>query len=474
LSGSSDRNSLRNAIASLGWPLILGFAASSFFYTLLIKGPFTNPLMRRYFATHPVSYVATTMFFVGMATLIAKLINVVAQYHSLDSISLGEPAPGGTGLNHCQQLLAQLQQLPQRTRESYLGMRLSNILELIRRKGTADGLDEDLKYLSDLDQGRQQEGYAFARIIIWATPMLGFLGTVIGITQALGNLDPVELANSIQTAMQKLLDGLYVAFDTTALALSLSIVLMFVQFLIDQIESQLLSKVDDRTNKELLGRFPQWGTQTDPYVASVQKMCQEVIHTSEELVAQQTTLWQKTVDSAHQQWSQLSQTSLTQTEQALSNTLNGSLQQYAHTLAEQSETAANSATQRWDQAQNHLLEQMAILLNQQRELAAEHRADANRWQATLSESATAAQQQQAELNKHGELLTRAIDASRDIRQLEAALNDNLRSLSGAQHFEATVNSLAAAIHLLNTRLGSIPEANPPLELDPTDSQDRAA
>ena len=84
------------------------------------------------------------------------------------------------------------------------------------------------------------------------------------------------------------------------------------------------------------------------------------------------------------------------------------------------------------------------------------------------------QQQQAELNKHGELLTRAIDASRDIRQLEAALNDNLRSLSGAQHFEATVNSLAAAIHLLNTRLGSIPEANPPLELDPTDSQDRAA
>ena len=304
--------------------------------------------------------------------------------------------------------------------------------------------------------------------------MLGFLGTVIGITQALGNLDPVELANSIQTAMQKLLDGLYVAFDTTALALSLSIVLMFVQFLIDQIESQLLSKVDDRTNKELLGRFPQWGTQTDPYVASVQKMCQEVIHTSEALVAQQTTLWQKTVDSAHQQWSQLSQTSLTQTEQALSHTLNGSLQQYAHTLAEQSATDANSATQRWNPAQDHLLEQMALLLNQQRELAAEHRADANRWQATLSESATAAQQQQAELNKHGELLTRAIDASRDIRQLEAALNDNLRSLSGAQHFEATVNSLAAAIHLLNTRLGSIPEANPPLELDPTDSQDRAA
>ena len=50
--------------------------------------------------------------------------------------------------------------------------------------------------------------------------MLGFLGTVIGITQALGDLDPEELANSIQTAMDGLLSGLYVAFDTTAVALS--------------------------------------------------------------------------------------------------------------------------------------------------------------------------------------------------------------------------------------------------------------
>ena len=474
MSGSPDRNSLRNAIASLGWPLILGFAASSLFYTLLFKGPLTSPLMRRYFATHPVSYVATTMFFIGMAALIAKLINVVGQYHSLDSISLGEPEATRSGLQHCQRLLAQLQELPQKTRESYLGRRLSSILELIRRKGTADGLDEDLKYLSDLDQGRQQESYALARIIIWATPMLGFLGTVIGITQALGNLDPVELANSIQTAMQKLLDGLYVAFDTTALALSLSIVLMFVQFLIDQIESQLLSKVDDRTNEELLGRFPQWGTQTDPYVASVQKMCQDVIHSSEQLVEQQTILWQKTVDSAHQQWSQLGQASLTQTEQALSNALNATLQQHARALAEQSETAVNSATQHWNQAQNQLLDQLTLLLNQQRDLATEHRTDSSRWQSTLLDCASASQQQQAELNKHGELLVRAIDASQDIRQLEAALNDNLRSLSGAQHFEATVNSLAAAIHLLNTRLGSIPEVNPPLELDPTDSQDRAA
>ena len=112
-----------------------------------------------------------------------------------------------------------------------------------------------MKYQADMDATRQHESFALVRILIWATPMLGFLGTVIGITQALGDLDPSELANNIQAAMDKLLAGLYVAFDTTALALTLSIVLMFFQFLVDRLETELLAAVDIHTKHELQGRF---------------------------------------------------------------------------------------------------------------------------------------------------------------------------------------------------------------------------
>ena len=120
-------------------------------------------------------------------------------------------------------------------------------------------LDDELKYLADMDAARQHDSYALVRIIIWATPMLGFLGTVVGITQALGDLDPKMLATSIQTAMDGLLAGLYVAFDTTALALSLSILLMFFQFFVDRVESQLLLMVDTRVNEELGGSFRERG-----------------------------------------------------------------------------------------------------------------------------------------------------------------------------------------------------------------------
>jgi hypothetical protein len=51
-------------------------------------------------------------------------------------------------------------------------------------------------------------------------------------------------------------------------------------------------------------------------------------------------------------------------------------------------------------------------------------------------------------------MTQAIKAAGDVVQLEAALNKNLSALAGSQHFEETVMSLSAAIHLLSARVGA--------------------
>ena len=66
------------------------------------------------------------------------------------------------------------------------------------------------------------------------------------------------------------------------------------------------------------------------------------------------------------------------------------------------------------------------------------------------------QAQQAELIRQGEVMTRAVEATGEVIKLEKALNDNLQALAGAKNFEETVMSLAAAIHLLNSRLTRTP------------------
>ncbi len=440
-----ERNSVVAMLGSLGWPLIWGLAGCTLFYASHYQGWLGSDFVRRYFAAHPVCFFATGMFFVGLAALLLKMINVAGQFLMLSSIGLDADRSGTMPVSQCGELLDQLDELPRSARRSYYGQRLRDAVEHIERRGSADTLEDELKYLADMDVARQQDSYALVRIIIWATPMLGFLGTVIGITQALGDLDPKMLATEIQTAMEGLLAGLYVAFDTTALALSLSIILMFIQFLIDRAESELLAVVDHRMNEELAGRFETMGSTRDPHLAAVQRMAQEVIQSSDKLVTRQSQLWQQAIEAAHQQWDRSATESAEQLRGALSEVLDRSLERFADRLASAEQESAEQARQRWEQ-----------------------------WQTVLSNNARMLQAQQQELVKLGDVMTRAVEATGEVVRLETALNSNLNSLAGAHNFEETVMSLAAAIHLLSSRLGATEQPVRRIDLEQPLSQGRAA
>jgi biopolymer transport protein ExbB len=85
-------------------------------------------------------------------------------------------------------------------------------------------------------------------------PFVGLFGTVIGITEAIACLSPTQLDN-----ISGVVAGLGTAFDTTATALALSMVLMFLQFVIDRHEQSLLAKVDDAACSTMSGRFQTFG-----------------------------------------------------------------------------------------------------------------------------------------------------------------------------------------------------------------------
>jgi len=441
LSRPSNRNSLWTIIVGLAGPLAIGSILSAGFFTLMYQGPLNYPFLHRYFAGHPVCIIETVFFFVGLVALVQKLFEVLGQYSSLSVIHLGEGTTGqATG--KATDLLDSLAALSDSVRNSYFGRRLTDALESIERKGTADGLDGELKYLSDMDAARQQDSYALVRIIVWATPMLGFLGTVIGITQALGDLAKQDMAN-LQGAMQGLLGGLYVAFDTTAIALSFSMLLMFIQFLIDRMEMQVLAAVDQRTTHDLLGRFEVVGTSSDPQVQQIQRMTQAVLKSSEQLVERQAQIWQATISAAHQHWETLSQSTGSQIQAALTASLDASLQNHALTLGKVEHAAADQFSRRFEQ-----------------------------WQTVLSDNARIMHAQQQELVRQGEMMTEVVRATGDVTQLERALNENLNALAGSKNFEDTVMSLSAAIHLLNTKLGRSDGQH--IELKATPAKGRAA
>ncbi|MCA9269290.1 MAG: MotA/TolQ/ExbB proton channel family protein, partial [Planctomycetales bacterium] len=195
----------------IGWPLLWGAAAWVGFYVLLQNGVIASPTLERYLAGHIVEYFETALFFVGLAALGIKFADVVGQHLRLSQIALPPANPSGDRPEDCGGLLEALAELPQRLQNTYLCRRLREALEHVDRKGTADELDEQLRYLSDLDAGRQTDSYALSRLIVWAIPILGFLGTVIGITMAISGINDDALAPG-GTGMKPLTAALGIAF----------------------------------------------------------------------------------------------------------------------------------------------------------------------------------------------------------------------------------------------------------------------
>lgn len=91
--------------------------------------------------------------------------------------------------------------------------------------------------------------YATAPIRDAATlfPAVGFLGTVVGVTIALGGLEQVMAKGD----PSRLMNGLLTAFDTTFLGLLASLVLTIVMFAIDSATSQIAALLEDRADNEL-------------------------------------------------------------------------------------------------------------------------------------------------------------------------------------------------------------------------------
>lgn len=309
-------------------PLLWGGLASLMFYALLHSGTVSNPQIERYFQGHPVEYITTVMFFIAMAALVIRLTGVVGQL-SLNSRNLLDPIPaGGQPVEDAGGLVLAIDELPSYLRKSYLGCRLREALEYVRRKGSAESLEQQLRHLEDQDADRMASGYAFVRILVWAIPTLGFLGTVIGITLAIMQLNP----QSLEASLTEVTTALGVAFDTTALALALSILIMMAKFAVETTEENLLQTVDERTSHELIGRFQTFGFGNDPQVASVSRMCDQVVTAVEAMAARQAELWSSTISETHEQWARVTQSAGSTLQQALTESLRENLQDHASGL----------------------------------------------------------------------------------------------------------------------------------------------
>ncbi|MEC4805681.1 MAG: MotA/TolQ/ExbB proton channel family protein [Jaaginema sp. PMC 1079.18] len=201
--------------------------------------------------------------FVIIITLL-KFIKLQQEYRSLNLAWI----PNNFSLDNAQsQQVAKLQY--GLARNGYLlPLRCSRILKAYIESGNSQTATEIALDDSSFYASASESSYSVPRILVWAIPLLGFIGTVIGISQAVsgfsGFLEEAGEIDQIKEGIGTVTSGLAVAFDTTLLALLLSVLVMIPLVLVERFESRLLLAIDVYINENLLAKLPHKGAAINP------------------------------------------------------------------------------------------------------------------------------------------------------------------------------------------------------------------
>ncbi|QGJ68871.1 Hypothetical protein PBC10988_5350 [Planctomycetales bacterium 10988] len=424
-------------------PILWGGLLTVGFYGLIHGKILTQPIVVQYTTGHPIEYVTMAMFFIALVVLLTKLLAARKQSKYTQQISLSEVPPGGQLITQTGSLLDELEKGNKAQKSSWYGKRLRAGLEFVKQQRSAEKLPDELRRLAEADLDQQYASYGLLRVIIWAIPILGFLGTVMGITLAIAHLEVGT--GGIEEALKPLTEGLATAFDTTALALALSLVLMFAQYLVDQFEMKIFESIEEHAHDELTDRFEFVARDEDPMLRSVRRMVDAMLATTDQLVERQAKIWEETILSAKDRWEETSKQQQGLLEATFSQSLNRSLELHLEKFAALEDQATARTKSQWEAIQSTLKMNADLLATAQKEHA-----------------------------RHSEVLIEAVKATGEVTKLETALNKNLHSLSQAGQFEESMITLSAVLQLLSARLGASDEQLRQIHLPRSQSEGNAA
>ncbi|MBI2808388.1 MAG: MotA/TolQ/ExbB proton channel family protein [Planctomycetes bacterium] len=381
---------------------------------LVEHGPWQNELVQRY-VEHEVEKAEVVLFFCALAMLLAKLLMALRERYVHTQQLLPSWDGKAIPVSEISKLQQSLALVWDSVSGSYLGRRIANILNFVSSRGSADELDDQMRTLSDNDANTLDSSYTLLRFINWSIPILGFLGTVLGITQATAGVTPEKL----ETGLNEVTGGLANAFDSTALALGFTMVSMFINFLVERYESSLLERVDSYVDAELSHRFVRSqveGGGTGMIPPALQLLLEKQIAGMER--AEQR--WAQTHGPGqHEKWAA-----------AMQQALDASLTRFGQRIAETEKKLL--------ERHQAVLDGLASVVVALQETGREHQAAV----ARLTDA----------INLSVEMLAKLQSNEAHLLRLQDALNQNLGLLANSATFEQAVESLTAAIHLLSSRV----------------------
>ena len=237
---------------------LIGLGIAVLFYLCL--WPFKSTTFgEKFYDREWVPYVLTLLMGWSLAMLILKWRKLNRQRATMLFDIIPTDLGDDITIDNVDQFVRYVDKLPADPGSSFLINRVKRGLEHFRVRKNSSEVAAMLNSQSEIDAASVHSSYTMLKVFIWAIPILGFIGTVMGISAAVGgfagSLEESQELAEIKKSLQGVTGGLGTAFDTTLVALIMSILVMFPTSSMQKLEEDLLNWVDEYCNENLLKRL---------------------------------------------------------------------------------------------------------------------------------------------------------------------------------------------------------------------------
>lgn len=144
-------------------------------------------------------------------------------------------------------------------RQFVLFNRITIALSNLRNLGRVADVDEILQTQAGNDESVMETSYSLVQGFVWAVPVLGFIGTVQGLSIAIGAFGSVLSQSAemgqVKDALRGVTGGLSIAFETTLQGLVAALVVQLLLTVLKKNEEEFLDGCTEYCTRRIVGRL---------------------------------------------------------------------------------------------------------------------------------------------------------------------------------------------------------------------------
>jgi biopolymer transport protein ExbB/TolQ len=202
---------------------------------------------------------ATFFFFGGLAVLFLKGRKINFQRRAL--LLSAVPAEPEFILTEttAATVLTRIHSMVDQPRHFILLNRIDRALSNFKNIGQVGDVSAILRAQAENDEDQVASSYTVVNGLVWAIPVLGFIGTVLGLSLAIGRFTATLQAAGdlalIRASLQGVTSGLATAFESTLVALTFTLILQLVITFQQKREMSFLDECNDYCHSHIVAKL---------------------------------------------------------------------------------------------------------------------------------------------------------------------------------------------------------------------------